>query len=188
MKDRAGTEEGIEEMRRKKRMQEMSIDELMELAKHAEEVRQRRNARRRERRQWLKTAPREETALRYRAEEKPCSVAQYLKVERFMLRWLDEFPGLKGNALEILLVLAHNILHLLHPEKSCAGTRLSDCPAFSLHELCSTAIEIALNYNLDPAFKLTHSQIFDAMVALTQGIDQERLRFHALLGDISIDL
>jgi hypothetical protein len=63
-----------------------------------------------------------------------------------------------------------------------------DCPSFSLHELCSTAVEIALNYHLDPAFKLTPALIFDTMVGLTQGIDQERLRFHTLLGDLSLDL
>jgi hypothetical protein len=85
-------------------------------------------------------------------------------------------------------VLAHNILHLLHPEKECAGTRLSDSPTFSIHDLCSTALEIALNFNPDPAFKLTHAQIFDAMIGLIQGVDRERLRFNALMGDISIDL
>jgi len=169
-------------------MQEMSIDDMMEMARRSEEMRQRRNARRRERRQWLKTAPREETALRYRAEEKPCTVAEYLRAERFVLRWLDEFPGLKGDAMEILLVLAHNILHLLRPENGCTGTTLADCPAFSVHDLCSTALEIALNYNPDPAFKLTYAQVFNTMVELTQGVDRERLHFNALLGDISIDL
>lgn len=166
----------------------MGLDEMMELAKQYEEQRQRRNARRRARRQWLKTAPREETALRYRAEEKPCSVTLYLQAERFVLRWLPEFPDLQKDALEILLVLAHNILHLLHPVKRCTGTTLADCPAFSIHTLCSTAIEIALNFNPDPAFKLTRSQVFNALVALTQGVDRERLRFDALLGDVSIDL
>jgi hypothetical protein len=142
----------------------------------------------RERRQWLKTAPREETALHYRAEEQPCTIAQYLEVERFVLRSLDEFPDLKGDAMDILLVLAHNILHLLHPKQGCTGTTLADCSAFSLHDLCSTALEIALNFNPDPAFKLTSSEIFGAMIGLTEGIDRERLRFSILLGDISIDL
>lgn len=175
-------------MRRKKRLQEMNLDELMELGKHLQEQRERRNAQRRKRRAWLKTAPREETALRYRAEEKPCSIAQYLQVERFLLRWLDEFPELKGNATAILLTLAHNILHVLHPGQPCTGTRLADCPTFSLHELCSTALDIGFNFNPDPAFKLTRSQIADAMIGLTQGIDLERLRFNTLLGNISLDL
>lgn len=188
MKDRAKTEEGAEEMHRKKSMQQMSGDELIQLAMHSEEMRELRNARRRTRRQWLKTAPREETALRYRGEEKPCNVAQYLKVERFVLRWLDEFPDLKGDATAILLVLAHNILHVLYLKKGCTGTTLADCPSFSIHDLCTTATEIALNYNPDPAFKLTRAQIFNAMVALTQGIEISRLRFNTLLGDISIDL
>lgn len=178
----------VEEMRRKKDIQQMSIDEMIELAKHYEEVRKLRNARRRARRQWLKTAPREETALRYRAEEKPCSIALYLKVERFVLRWLDEFPDLRGDAMQILLTLAHNILHLLHQEQHCAGTTLIDCPAFSLHDQCEAAIEIALNFNLDPKFTLTHAQIFEAVMGLSQGVDKERLHFHTLLGDISIDL
>jgi hypothetical protein len=176
------------EMRRKKRLQDMSVDELIERAKQAEEMRKRRNARRRERRRWLKNAPREETALRSHTEEKPCSVDQYLKVERFVLRFLDEFPDLKGNAMAILLTLAHNILHLLHPGEPCTGTRLTDCPTFSLHELCSTAIDVGFNFNLDPAFKLTRYQIAQAMLGLTQGVDRERLRFNTLLGDISIDL
>ncbi len=188
MKDQARTEERAEEMRRKKDMQEMSIDELMEMAKHYEEMRQRRNERRRAKRQWQKTAPREETVLRYHGEEKPCSSALYLKVERFVLRWLNEFPDLKQDAVAILLVLAHNILHLLHPEKGCEGTMLADCPAFSIHDLCESAIEITLNFKPDPAFKLTHAQLFDAMVVLTQGVDRERLRFSILLGDLSIDL
>ena len=169
-------------------MQDMSLDELIQLAQHHEEMRKRRNARRRERRLWLKTAPREETALRSRAEEKHCTVNQYLQVERFVLRWLDEFPGLKGDAMAILLTLAHNILHLLHPGEPCTGTTLVDCPAFSLHELCSAAIDIGFNFNPDPAFKLTRSQISDAMIKLTQGVDRERLRFNTLLGDLSIDL
>ncbi len=71
----------------------MNIDELMEKSLHFEEMRERRNARRRERRKWLKNAPREETALRYRGQERPCTVGQYLKVERFVLRRLDEFPA-----------------------------------------------------------------------------------------------
>jgi hypothetical protein len=183
------TEEGADvEMRRKKRLQDMSIDELIEMAKHAEEMRQRRNARRRERRQWLKNAPREQTVLRYHAQERPCTVGQYLYVERFVLRWLDEFPGLRGDATAILLTLAHNILHLLHPAQPCTGTRLVDCPSFSLHELCSTGVEILLNYRLDPAFKLTRAQLFEAMAGLTQGLDPERLRFNSLLGDLPIDL
>jgi len=124
-------------MRKKKRMQEMSVDELMEWARHLEEQRERRNARRRKRREFLKTAPREETTLRYRAEEKPCSVTQYLQVECLVLRSLDEFPDLKGDAIAVLLTLAHNILHLLHPGEPCQGPRLLDCPAFSLHELCA---------------------------------------------------
>jgi hypothetical protein len=36
-----------------------------------------------------------------------------------------------------------------------------------------------LNYRLDPAFKLTHAQIFDAMVGLTQGVDRARLHFNS---------
>jgi hypothetical protein len=175
-------------MRRQKSMSEMNVDELIELGLHLEKLRVRRNARRRERRAFLKTAPREQTALRYRAQENPCSVAQYLKAERFVLGFLDEFPDLKGNATAILLTLAHTILHQLHPGEPCTGTTLVDCPAFSPHELCSTAVEIALNYHPDPAFQLTPARIFDAMVALTQGIDRERLRFNSLLGDLSLDL
>jgi hypothetical protein len=94
----------------------------------------------------------------------------------------------KGDAMAILLTLAHNILHLLHPGEPCTGTTLVDCPAFSLHELCSAAIDIGFNFNPDPAFKLTRSQISEAMIILIQGIDQERLRFNTLLGDLSIDL
>lgn len=175
-------------MRRKKSLQEMNLDELIEWADHLDEQRKQRNARRRARRHWLKTAPREQTALRYRAEEKPCTVAQYLQAERVVLHFLDEFPDLKGNALAVLLTLSHTILHYLHPGEPCRGTRLLDCPAFSLHELCLAAVEIVLNYHLDPAFRLTRSQIFDAMVAFTSGIDQERLRFHTLLGDLPLDL
>jgi len=48
-------------MRRKKHLQDMSRDELIPFGQQLEEQRQRRNARRRERRLWLKTAPREET-------------------------------------------------------------------------------------------------------------------------------
>lgn len=169
-------------------MQQMSVDELIQWATHAEEMRQRRNVRRRARRQWLKTAPREETALRYRAEEEPYTVAIYLKAERFVLRWLDEFPELKGDAMSILLTLAHNILHLLYPEKPCAGTVLADCPSFNAHDLCDCAIEIGMNFNPDPAFNLKRLQIADAIIGLTQGLDQERLRFNSVLGDISIDL
>lgn len=47
-------------MRRNKHLQEMSRDELIPCEQKLEEQRQRRNARRRERRLWLKTAPREE--------------------------------------------------------------------------------------------------------------------------------
>jgi hypothetical protein len=47
-------------MRRKKHLQDMSWDELIQFGQKLEEQRQRRNARRRERRLWLKTAPREE--------------------------------------------------------------------------------------------------------------------------------
>jgi len=175
-------------MRRKKSLQEMSIDELMALVQHHEEMRQRRNARRRERRKWLKTAPREDTALRYRAQEKPCSIGQYVEVERFVLRWLDKHPDLKEDATVILLVLAHNILHLLHPGEKCSGPRLTDCPTFSLHEVCNAALDVALNYRVELALGLTHSHIFWAMVTLTEGIDQERLHFNTLLGDISLDL
>jgi hypothetical protein len=175
-------------MPKRKKLEEMSLDEMIEYGQQFEEQRQRRNARRRERRQWLKTASREETALRYRAQERPCSVAVYLQAERFVLRWLDEFPSLKEDAMFLLLTLAHNILHLLYPEKECAGETLADCPAFNRHELCNAAIDIALNYRLDPAFKQTHSQVFLAMVGLTEGLDLERLRLNSLLGDISIDL
>jgi hypothetical protein len=49
-------------------------------------------------------------------------------------------------------------------------------------------LEIGFNFNPDPAFKLTRSQIADAMIGLTQGIDRERLRFNTLLGDLSLDL
>lgn len=175
-------------MGRKKSRQDMSPDELIQWVQDLEEARQRRNASRRERRQWLKTAPREETALRYRAEEKPCSIMLYLQVERFVLRWLPEFPDLRGDAMHVLLTLAHNILHLLHSEESCAGTTIADCPAFSIHEICSAAIEIGLNFNPDPSFKLKRPQIAEAMMWLTQGIDRERLRFNTLLGDLPIDL
>src|SRR5205807_9323334 len=48
-------------MRRNKHLQDMSRDELIQFGQKLEEQRQRRNARRRERRLWLKTAPREET-------------------------------------------------------------------------------------------------------------------------------
>jgi hypothetical protein len=53
-------------MRRKKPLQDMSRDELIQFGQKLEEQRQRRNARRREQRLWLKTAPREETfSMRY---------------------------------------------------------------------------------------------------------------------------
>ena len=48
-------------MRRKKHLQDMSRDELIQFGQKLEEQRQRRNAHSRERRLWLKTAPREET-------------------------------------------------------------------------------------------------------------------------------
>ena len=48
-------------MRRKKPLQDMSRDELIQFGQKLEEQRQRRNARSREQRLWLKTAPREET-------------------------------------------------------------------------------------------------------------------------------
>jgi len=48
-------------MRRKKHLQDMSRDELIQFGQKLEEQRQRRNARSREQRLWLKTAPREET-------------------------------------------------------------------------------------------------------------------------------
>ncbi len=173
-------------MRKKIDLQNMSLEDMLEMGRQYEEQRQRRNARRRERRKWLKTAPREETALKYRAQEKPCAVAQYLQVERALLR---TFPELKmGDAVQILLALAHNILHLQHPEVD--GSReitMADC-ALSMHELCSCALEIALNYRLDPAFQLSHAQIFEAMMTFAGGVDRERLHFNALLGDLSIDL
>ena len=50
-------------MRRKKHLQDMSRDELIQFGQKLEEQRQRRNALRRERRPWLKTASREETFL-----------------------------------------------------------------------------------------------------------------------------
>jgi hypothetical protein len=173
-------------MRKKIDLQNMSLEDMIEMGRQYEEQRQRRNARRRERRAWLKTAPREETALKYRAQEKPCSVALYLQVERALLR---TFPELKrGDAVEVLLALAHNILHLLHPEvDSSAETTMADCQ-FSMHELCTAALEIAMNYRLDPAFRLTHAQIFGAMMTFAGGVDRERLHFNTLLGDISIDL
>lgn len=166
----------------------MSRDELIQFSQDLEEKRQRRNARRRERKLWLKTAPREETVMRYRSEEKPCSVALYLQAEHFLLGWLPEFPNLQGDAMCVLLTLAHNILHLLHPEEYCRGATIADCPAFSIHEICSAAVEIGLNYRLDPAFNLTFTQIVFAMAGLTQGIDKERLHFNTLLGDLPINL
>jgi hypothetical protein len=48
-------------MRRKKPLQDMSRDKLIQFGQKLEEQRQRRNARSREQRLWLKTAPREET-------------------------------------------------------------------------------------------------------------------------------
>jgi hypothetical protein len=55
-------------MRKKKiHLKDMSEEELLAMAQQYEERCERRNARRRERRKWLKTAPREETALRYHA-------------------------------------------------------------------------------------------------------------------------
>jgi hypothetical protein len=175
-------------MRKKKiDLQYMSLEDLMEMAQQYEERCQRRNARRRERRKWLKNAPREQTALKYHAQERPCSIPQYVQVERSLLGFLDEYPLLKGDAIQVLLALSHNILHVLHPEVHCAGTTLADC-AFSMHELCSTALEIAMNFRPDPAFKLTHDQIFEAMMAFTGGVDKERLHFNAILGDLSIDL
>jgi hypothetical protein len=48
-------------MRRKKHLQDRSRDELIPFGQQLEEQRQRRNARRRERRLWLKTAPHKET-------------------------------------------------------------------------------------------------------------------------------
>jgi hypothetical protein len=146
------------------------------------------NARRRERRRWLKSAPREETALLYRAEEKPCSVAIYLQAERCLLRWLPDFPDLVGDATLVLLLLAHSILHLLHPEERCLARSLADCPAFSIHEICQAAIEIGFNYRPDPQFRLTAFPIALAMAGLTQGLDRDRLRFDTLLGDLQIDL
>ena len=174
--------------RKKKTLQEMSSDELIELATQHMERRQQRNTRRRERRHWLKTAPREETALRYRAQEKPCAVAQYLKAERFLLRWLDEFPDLKGDATAILLVLAHNVLHILYPKDRCEGDTLADCPTFSIHEICSAAIDIGFNYRLDPAFGVSFFQAALAMMELSQGVDRERLLFNSILADLSLDL
>jgi hypothetical protein len=175
-------------MQKKKRMNEMNADELIELATHLDEARQKRNARRRARRAWLKNAPREETALHYHAEEKPCTIAQYLEVERFVLRWLNEFPDLKGDAVLVLLVLAHNILHLLSPEKHCSGTFLAECPSFTIHDLSMTAIEIGYNFRPDPAFHLKAFQIAQGMIELTRGVNQERLNFNKILDDITIDL
>ena len=48
-------------MHRKKHLQDRSRDELIQFGQKLEEQRQRRNAHSRERRLWLKTAPREET-------------------------------------------------------------------------------------------------------------------------------
>jgi hypothetical protein len=165
----------------------MTLDEITEYAQEYEERRQRRNAHQRERRRRLKTAPREETVLKYRAQEKPCSIAQYLQAERSLLGKMEDYPDLAGSATDILLVLSHNILHLLHPEIRCPGTTFADC-SFSLHELCAAAIEIGLNYRLDPAFKVSNDQVFRAMMELSSGVNRERLHFNALLSDISIDL
>jgi hypothetical protein len=52
-----------EGMRRKKRLQDMSQDELIQFGQALAEQHQRRNARRRERRRWLKNAPREQTVM-----------------------------------------------------------------------------------------------------------------------------
>src|SRR6266581_2395206 len=102
-------------MRKKKiDLQNMSLEDMLEMGRQYEEQCQRRNARRRERRKWLKTAPREETALKYRAQEKPCSIAVYLQVERALLRTFPELG--KGDVVQVLLALAHNILHVLHSE------------------------------------------------------------------------
>ena len=88
---------------RKKHPQDMNPEELLQFAQALADQHQRRNARRRERRQWLKNAPREQTALRYLATERPCSVALYLQAERFLLRWLPEFPDLQGDPMCFLL-------------------------------------------------------------------------------------
>ena len=126
--------------------------------------------------------------MRYRAEEKPCSVAVFLQAERLLLRFLPEFPSFQGDATAVLLTLAHNVLHLLHAEERCAADTIAECPEFSIHEICLAAINIGLNYRLDPAFKLTSTQIGFAMAGLSQGIDRERLRFNNLLGNLPIDL
>lgn len=175
-------------MSRKKSKSDMSVDELIQLAQDLEAAQARRNARRREHRAWLKNAPREETALRYRGQEKPCSISIYLQAERRLLRWLPDFPDLQGDAMRILLTLAHSILHLLHPEKRCSALALAECPMFNIHEICQAAIDIGFNYRPDPAFKLTFFQTALAMTGLTQGLDRERLHFDTLLGDLQIDL
>ncbi len=177
-----------EGMRRKKRLQDMSQDELIQFGQALAEQHQRRNARRRERRRWLKNAPREQTALRYRGEEKPCSIAVFLQAEGLLLRRLPDIPDLQGNAVVVLLTLAHMVLHLLHAPDRCAADTIMECPEFSVHEICSAAVEIGLNYHPDPTFKLKHTQIVFAIGELMQGIDKERLHFNTLLGDLPIDL
>lgn len=144
-------------MESKKDVRSMTLEEHIQEAERYEAACARRNALRRKRRQWLKTAI-------------------YLQAERRLLRWLPDFPDLAGDAMQILLTLAHSILHLLHPDHHCSARTLADCPVFSVHQLCQTACEIGFNYRLDERFKLT------------QGLDRERLRFDTLLGDLQVDL
>jgi hypothetical protein len=175
-------------MPRKKHPRDMDPDELIQFSQALVEQHQQRNARRRERRRWLKNAPREETALRFRAQERPCSIAIFLQAERLLLRWLPDFPDFQGDATAVLLTLAHTVLHLLHSPEPCAAKTILACQKFSLHEICSAAVEIGLNYRLDPTFKVTYTQVVFAMAALTRGIDKERLHFNHLLGDLSVDV
>src|SRR5215469_6627495 len=98
--------------------------EVVQRVVRAGKRRLRKNVRAREKRQWLKTAPREDTALRYRGKPEPCSIAQYLFAERVVLRYLEEHPGKRPDALMYLLWMAHLVLHLLHPEEVCKGATI----------------------------------------------------------------
>ena len=71
-------------MRRKKHLQDMSRDELIQFRQKLEEQRQRRNARRRERRLWLKAAPREETfSMLYEGlgDDAPDAIIYYMLID-----------------------------------------------------------------------------------------------------------
>ncbi len=165
-----------------------STDEWIERAKQVQARQHQRNARQRQRRQWLKQAPREETTLRAHAPEQPCSISLYLQAEHVVLQQMETVPQLKKDALIILLTLAHTILHLLSPEKECRADTTGQCSVFSQHTLCLTALEILRNYRLDPAFHLIPTQKIQVMSCLLHGLDPERLGFEELLGDLPIDL